>query len=392
MLDIKFVRKNRALVENNIRERGIKSTGLKSLLDLDDRLRDLQMQIEDITRRKSILSRSIEKRALTGRELRADLIKVSRELNIALKEREGDLAACREQIKTQLVGLPNIIDPSVPKGLPGKPNKRIRRSRDARHFSFPAKDYLEIGRQRDIVETVENLSKQGLNVVFYKGIGAKLQRALINFLMDRHSGKNSYEIFPPVMMEGSPILKMLQGKEFPQDLLPMCFVAYSLCFRKDWDLAEDVPHDLKRIMQFDSVELTKVCTAQMSKQVLEDTVRETEDILELLELPYETYLFTTGNLDPVACKAYSIKVFLPGSGMFLEISVCSHLADFFSSGMNIRHRRAGSAKKEPVHIVNATSLIIPRAMMAILENHQRQDGSVTVPKALRPYLQEVSTI
>jgi seryl-tRNA synthetase len=391
MLDIKFIREHRITVEKAAKDRGLKNISVIQLLEFDKKRRQVLYELEKVRYKKNLLVKKIPILKKAGKSLAA-IIQRTRDLNFQIIKLEKQITQYEEEIRKIQILLPNIPHSAVPKGLPGRPNKLIRKWSKIHRFSFSPRTYLEIGQKLGIIDFSESFSKLGFDVIFYKGFGAKLQRALINFLMNSHTNKNYNELFPPIMAEGYPILKLLQGRLFKKTELPLGYVAYSLCFRKDWDFSQDIKNDLKRIRQFDSIELIKITTPKSSYEILEDMVKEVEGILRLLKIPYEIYLFTRGNLDYIAAKAYSIKAFLPGLDTFLEISICSNLTDFFSNGMNIRYGDASSNEKGYVHIVNSTNLIIPRIMIAILENFQQVDGSVIIPEVLRPYLQGIDKI
>lgn len=386
MLDLKFVQKNKELVKKCLVERGISNLDLNHLFSLNDKRKESLNRLDDLRREKKVITKSIESLVTINKKVDSKIIKKIRDINSYIKKYEEEVIFYRQKIKEFLINLPNIPHPSVPEGVPGGQNKIVRRGGKECKFDFDPKTYIEIGKRLGILDFTENSPKLDFDIIFYKGLGARLQRALINFLMDFHTEKKYSELLPPVMMEGWPILKLLEGRVFSEEEIPQRYYTYSLCFRKDWSFAQDIRSSLKRIRQFDSIESIQIVKQEDSYIALENIVSEGEAIMKLLKLPYEVSIFTRGNLDYVATKAYSIKVFLPGLNTFLEISVCSNQGDYFSRDMNICYRDKNSGNKLPIHILNATNLIIPRAMIAILENFQQADGSVIVPDILRPYL------
>jgi len=392
MLDIKFVQENKDLIKKTLVERGINKLDLDPLFSLDNKRKELSIKLDFLRKKKKAMTSDIEILATTNNKSDQGIIEKIRYLNKHIDKFEKEKTLYEQKIREFLVNLPNIAHPSVPEGFPGEPNKLVFKSGEMPQFDFSPLTYLEIGKRLDIIDFSESLSKLDFDVIFYKGIGAGLQRGLINFLMDLHIKRKYCEMAPPVLADGWPILRLLQGRVFDEDELPIVYVNYSLCFRKDWTFAQDIKNDLKRIRQFDSIECIKISNSKDSYEILEDAVEEVKEKLNLLELPYEVYLFTRGNLDYISNKAYSIKVFLPGLGTFLEISVCSNLTDFFSKDMGICYRDRKLKTKEYAHIVHVTNLIIPRAIMSILENFQQEDGSVLIPKVLRPYLNGLDKI
>jgi len=392
MLDLKFVKKNKQLVENILRERGISNIDLRELLSLQEKRIRFLDRLDSLNRKKKAFTIDFERSVIAQEKLSGKEIGSIREVNKNIRECESNILSLEKKIKEFLVILPNIPHSTVPGGRPGEPNKKIRGWSRKDKFSFIPRTYLEIGKDLGIIDFPESLSVLGFEVIFFKGKGANLQRALINFLMDLHRKNNYSELLPPVIAEGHPVLKLLQSRAFREEELPLGYAAHSLCFRKDWNYSQDSKNDIKRVRQFDSIELTRITTSGDSYRILEIVVSEVEEALRLLELPYEVNIFTKGNLDYVASKAYSIKVFLPGLSMFLETSVCSNLGDFFSREIDIAYKKRGSKDKSYAHIVKATNLIIPRAMMGILENFQQRDGSLIIPKVLRPYLKGLNKI
>lgn len=386
MLELKFVQKNQELIEKSLIERGMNNYSFSYLFSLDNKRKVLLNKLDGLRKKKRIMTQSIEDIAIANKKPGYKAIEKIKRLNITIKNHEKKMFLYEKKINEILIGLPNVPHLSVPEGVPGGQNKTVCKGGKKRKFNFHPRTYLEIGKKLGILDFAENCSKLSFDAIFYKGLGARLQRALINFLMDFHTGKKYSELLPPSMTEGWPILKLLEGKVFREEELPEKYCTYSLCFRKDWNFSQDVRGSLKRVKQFDSVESIQIVKQEYSNAILENIINEGKEIMKLLELPYEVFIFTRGNLDYVATKAYSIKVFLPGLGTFLEIAICSNQGDYFSRDMNICYKDKNSGNKVSMHILNATNLIIPRAMMAILENFQQADGSVIVPKILRPYL------
>ncbi len=391
MLDLKFVLKNKKTVIKELSERKMEVCDFSKLSAMEDKRKEIMQQVDYLRKQKKILSEQFENIVNAKQKIDENIHKKLKDINVQLRNEEGNLNLCKEEINSFLNFLPNLAHSSVPQGFPGKPNTLISKNVKKTKFNFQPKTYLELAEKLKIIDFPNSYPIFNLDIVFYKNLGAKIYRAIIDFLLDRHSHGGCHELSPSVLADGYPVLKLLRGAILNEDELPLSYCSHSFCFRKDWNYAEDIKN-LKRIKQFDSVEVMKLVKSKDSYLFLENLREDVESILQDLDLPYEVYLFNKGNLDYIASKAYSIKVFLPGLNNFLEIAVCSNLSDFFTKDLNIRIKNEKEKNLEYAHVLHAKSLIINRVMMAILENYQQSDGSVIIPRVLKPYLNNLGVI
>lgn len=422
MLDLKFIRKNPDVVRSALAKRGA-TFDLDALLALDAAWRQKLFTVEQLKNCRNTVSEEIAALKREGRP--ADhLIAEMRELARRIKDLDEEAKRLEEEIQGLLLEIPNIPHISVPFGRDERDNQVVRTWGEPRRFDFDPRPHWEIGERLDILDFARAGKVTGTRFAFYKGAGARLERAVINFMLDLHTQKHGYtEIFPPFLVNAASMVGTGQLPKFAEDMfkvegkdyyliptaevpvtnifreeildgadLPIKFVAYSACFRAEAGAAGRETRGLIRQHQFNKVELVKFCRPEDSEGELEKLTRDAEEVLQLLELPYRVVVLCTGDLGFSAAKTYDIEVWLPSYGGYKEISSCSSFTDFQARRAGIRYRPHPRAKAEFVHTLNGSGLAAGRTVAAILENYQERDGSVTIPRVLRPYMNGMTCI
>jgi seryl-tRNA synthetase len=417
MLDIKLLRANFAEVKEKLQHRGEDLTDLGKFEDLDQRRRDLIVEAEQLKSKRNEVSQQVA--ALKREKANADhLIVEMREVGDRIKVLDDELRSVEETLDLLLMSIPNIPHESVPIGESEDENVEIRKWGQVRDFEFEAKPHWDVADHLGILDFERAGKVTGSRFVFYKGLGARLERALMNFMLDLHVDEHGYkEILPPYMvnrasMTGTgqlpkfeedafliesedyfliptaevPVTNLHRDEILSGDELPIRFAAYSACFRSEAGSAGRDTRGLIRQHQFNKVELVKFVKPEDSYDELEKLTNDAERVLQLLELPYRVLSMCTGDLGFTAAKKYDIEVWIPSYGTYREISSCSNFEAFQARRANIRFRRDPKAKPEHVHTLNGSGLAIGRTVAAILENYQQADGSVVIPKVLRPYM------
>jgi seryl-tRNA synthetase len=417
MLDIKLLRANFAEVKGKLQHRGEDLTDLGKFEDLDQRRRDLIVEAEQLKSKRNEVSQQVA--ALKREKADADhLIVEMREVGDRIKVLDEELRSVEETLDLLLMSIPNIPHESVPIGETEDENIEIRKWGQVREFEFEAKPHWDVADHLGILDFERAGKVTGSRFVFYKGLGARLERALMNFMLDLHVDEHGYkEILPPYMvnrasMTGTgqlpkfeedaflienedyfliptaevPVTNLHRDEILSGDELPIRFAAYSACFRSEAGSAGRDTRGLIRQHQFNKVELVKFVKPEDSYEELEKLTSDAERVLQLLELPYRVLRMCTGDLGFTAAKKYDIEVWIPSYGTYREISSCSNFEAFQARRANIRFRRDPKAKPEHVHTLNGSGLAIGRTVAAILENYQQADGSVVIPNVLRPYM------
>ncbi|MFC4802087.1 serine--tRNA ligase [Neobacillus sp. GCM10023253] len=417
MLDLKYLRTNFAEVKEKLQHRGEDLTDLGRFEDLDVKRRELIVEAEKLKSKRNEVSQQV---AVLKREKQdADhLIKEMREVGDRIKELDDELRGVEETLELLLLSIPNIPHETVPIGETEDDNVEIRKWGQVREFGFEAKPHWDVADHLGILDFERAGKVTGSRFVFYKGLGARLERALISFMLDLHVDEHGYtEILPPYMVNRTSMTGTGQLPKFEEDAfliesedyfliptaevpvtnyyrdeilsgeeLPIRFAAYSACFRSEAGSAGRDTRGLIRQHQFNKVELVKFVKPEDSYQELEKLTADAEKVLQLLELPYRVLSMCTGDLGFTAAKKYDIEVWIPSYGTYREISSCSNFEAFQARRANIRFRRDPKAKPEHVHTLNGSGLAIGRTVAAILENYQQDDGSVVIPAVLRPYM------
>ncbi|MEK3732727.1 MULTISPECIES: serine--tRNA ligase [Paenibacillus] len=423
MLDVKILRNDYHRVEEALKNRGKSLDLISDFPELDARRRELLQESENLKNRRNTVSAEVA-RLKKNRENADDLIVEMREVSDRIKSLDEEVRELENQISELTLAIPNIPHESVPVGASEEENVEVRRWSEPRTFDFQPKAHWEIAQSTDILDFEAAGKVTGSRFTFYKGLGARLERALINFMMDLHSDKHGYEeMLPPYIVNRDSLYGTGQLPKFEEDLfklsdtdyyliptaevpvtnyhreeilsaqeLPKYYVAYSSCFRSEAGAAGRDTRGLIRQHQFNKVEMVKIVHPDQSFEELEKMTADAERVLQLLELPYRVMLLCTGDMGFGSTKTYDLEVWLPESGMYREISSCSNIGDFQARRANIRFRPEAKAKPEFVHTLNGSGLAVGRTVAAILENYQQADGSVVIPEVLRPYMGNVNVI
>lgn len=415
MLDMKFVRSNPQVVQEALVNRGSAVT-LDEFLKLDEQRRDRLFSVEQMKNRRNTVSEEIGRLKKSGKDA-PDMILEMRELSQQIKEMDEELKELEERLQIILLNIPNIPHQTVPVGDSAADNQVVRTWGEPRKFDFEPKPHWELGEALDILDFERGGKVTGARFSFYKGTGARLERAVINFMLDLHTAEHGYvEIFPPFIVNRDSMVGTGQLPKFAEDMfklegheyyliptaevpvtnlyrneildgarLPILHCAYSACFRAEAGAAGRDTRGLIRQHQFNKVELVKFSKPDDSYDELEKLTRNAERVLQLLGLPYRTMVLCTGDMGFSAAKTYDLEVWLPSYQDYKEISSCSNFSDFQARRAGIRFRN-DRGKVELVHTLNGSGLAVGRTVSAILENFQEADGTVTIPEVLRPYL------
>ena len=415
MLDVKLLRENLDEVKARMATRGA-AIDWDQFIALDGERREALATIERLKEKKNRLSGEIGKLKKSGGDAAAPMREVE-ELSEAIRQSEGPLAGIEARFERFMLTLPNLPNASVTVGKSSDDNKEMRRWGEPPKFDFLPKNHWEIGEELDILDFARGAKLAGARFTLYKGAGARLERALINFMLDLHTGERGYqEMLPPALVNRAALTGTGQLPKFEEDLfriespeffliptaevpltnihreeivereaLPVKYVAYTPCFRREaGSYGQDV-RGLIRQHQFNKVELVKFTDPVSSYGELEGLTRDAEDILQRLGLHYRVVVLCTGDMGFSSAKTYDIEVWLPGQGRYREISSCSNFEDFQARRANIRYRPREGGKPRFVHTLNGSGLAVGRTLVAILENCQTEDGSVLIPEALKPY-------
>lgn len=415
MLELKFIRNNIEFLEEMLKNRGSSDT-LSEFEQLDAERRDLLTKVETLKHKKNNASAEVARKKQAKEDCN-DIIAEMGLVSKEIKEIESKLVNIDGDITKIQLNLPNVPHESTPLGKSEDDNVEIRTWGTPKTFNFEPKAHHELGENLDILDFERGAKLSGSRFVVYKGFGAKLERALINFMLDLHTNEHGYtELLTPILvnrdiMEGTGQLPKFEDdaykttddmfliptsevsitnihrKEILDEAeLPKYYTAYSPCFRKE---AGSYGKDVKGLIrqhQFNKVEMVKIVHPANSYEELEKMVLNAEEVLKRLELPYRVIQLCTGDIGFSAAKTYDIEVWLPNQNKFREISSCSNTEDFQARRMGLKFRPAGSQKSEFVHTLNGSGLAVGRTLVAIMENYQQEDGSIIVPEVLRPYL------
>ncbi|MBA4392896.1 MAG: serine--tRNA ligase [Desulfobacca sp.] len=422
MLDLKLIRERLAWVQDRLSLRG-QELSWELFESLDKERREILQEVETLKHRRNVVSDQIGRLKQEKKEA-PETIEEMRQVSKRIKERDESLTHIETRFNAFLLTLPNIPHGSVPIGYTSEDNPVVRTWGEKPVFPFPSRPHWEIGENLDILDFERAARMTGARFVVYKGLGARLERALINFMLDLHTNVHHYtEILPPFMVNSSSLIGTGQLPKFRDELfkiegwdyyliptaevpvtnlyqqetlsvqdLPKTFVSYTPCFRSEAGSHGKDTRGLIRQHQFNKVELVKFCVPEESYQELEGLLSNAEEVLKRLNLPYQVVSLCSGDLGFSSAKTYDIEVWLPGQGLYREISSCSNFEDFQARRANIRFRREGRSKTELVHTLNGSGLAVGRTLVAILENYQQADGSILIPEALQPYMNGLSRI
>ena len=415
MLDLKFVRNNPAAVEEALTKRHA-SISLEPFLKLDEERRQKLVVAEQLKNKRNVVSEEIGRMKKAGQDA-GELVLEMRQVSQQIKELDDQIRDLEEKIQLTLLTIPNIPHASVPVGKDDADNVEIRRWGEQPQFDFTPRPHWELGEALDIIDFERGAKVSGARFTFYKGAGARLERAVINFMLDLHTGEHGYvEVFPPFMVNSDsmigtgqlpkfaedmfkiagtdyyliptaevPVTNLYRGEILDGDRLPIYHCAYSACFRAEAGAAGRDTRGLIRQHQFNKVELVKFTRPEDSYAELEKLTANAERVLQLLNLPYRVVCLSTGDLGFSSAKTYDLEVWLPGNGQYREISSCSNFEDFQARRANIRFKE-GKGRPRFVHTLNGSGLAVGRTVAAILENYQQADGSVLIPEKLVPYM------
>ena len=417
MLNIKRIRENFDEVKKAVESRGQGDFGLNEALSLDEKRREILGEMESLKHEQNVKSKEIPKLKKEGKDA-SEVMSQMKTLSEAVKEKTALVDEIQNKLKDCLLNIPNTPNPKVPVGKDDSENVEIKKFGEPREFDFEQKAHWDIGTDLDILDFERAAKIAGARFSVYKGQGAKLERSVINFMLDLHTQDHGFsEILPPFMvnrdsMTGTgqlpkfeddmfhipskdffmiptaevPLTNMLRDEIIDGDTLPIYYTAYTPCFRKEAGSAGRDTRGLIRVHQFNKVELVKFALPEKSYDELESLLAAAERVLQVLEIPYRVVLLATGDLGFSAAMTYDIEVWMPSYGRYVEISSCSNFEDYQARRAGIRFRRGPKEKAEFVHTLNGSGLAVGRTVAAILENYQQADGSVKIPKALESYM------
>ncbi len=424
MLDIKFVRENPDLVDKSCESRQNAHWDREKFFELDEERRSVIAEVESLQAERNAVSKQI---GLLMREGKKEEAEAAKEQVAANKDRIAELDQRRGEVEAELTALvaaiPNIPDASVPYGKDDSDNPEVRKWGEPTQFDFEPKAHWDLGPELGMIDFDRGVKLAGTRFYLLGGMGARMERALINFMIDTHNQAGFKEWWPPVITNQDSLFGTGQLPKFEEDLyhvqpdlyliptaevqltnihrdeildasqLPLLYTAFTPCFREEAGSAGRDTRGIIRVHQFDKVEMVKFAKPEDSMNQLESMVQEAEKILQLLGLPYHVVTLCTGDIGFSACKCYDIEVWLPSYNAYKEISSCSNCWDFQARRANIRYKDPAEFKgTRLVHTLNGSGLAVGRTMAAIMENYQNADGSVTVPEALRPYMGGIEVI
>jgi len=426
MLDINFVRENLEAVRAALANRNFPADSLDKFAELDAERRRVITEADALNQARNTSSKEIGALMQAGKRDEAE----AKKSEVAgLKDKQAELEKLRDDadagMRELLSGLPNIPAEGVPVGADEAANEEVRRWGEAREFDFEVKDHVDLGEALGILDLDRATKIAGSRFAILNGAGARLERALVNFMLDVHTTEHGYtETLPPFLVNRTALFGTNQLPKFEDDLfhirdergfaliptaevpvtnyhseeildakdLPKYYTAYSPCFRSEAGSYGRDTRGLIRQHQFEKVELVKLSVPENSEEEHEKLTANAERILQLLGLPYRTVVLSTGDMGFGAKKTYDIEVWLPSQETYREISSCSNCGDFQARRMNLRFRRAGGSKPEFVHTLNGSGLAVGRTWIAILENYQQEDGSIVIPEILQPYMNGIERI
>lgn len=417
MLDIKRIREDYQGVRAAVESRMNGSFGIEHILELDEKRRTILAQVESMKHKQGVDSKQIPLLKRAGEDT-SNLMKAMKALADEIKELDPQIAVLEEELQTSLLNIPNIPNPSVPLGKDENDNQEIRKWGQPRSFNFEEKPHWDVGTDLDILDFERASKITGARFTVYKGMGARLERSLINYMLNLHTEEHGYtEILPPFMVNRGSMTGTGQLPKFEEDMfwlpakdfflvptaevpltnllgneileekdLPIYYTAYTPCFRKEAGSAGRDTRGLIRQHQFNKVELVKFVRPEKSYEELEALTLAAEEVLKRLELPYRVVKLATGDLGFSSAMTYDLEVWMPSYKRYVEISSCSNFESYQARRANIRFRPDGGGKPEFLHTLNGSGLAVGRTVAAILENYQEEDGSVSIPKVLIPFM------
>jgi seryl-tRNA synthetase len=415
MLDIRLIRSQPDHVKAELAKVGFDPAGLDAVLAADAKRRAFIQEVESLRAQRAETSRTIGQQQP---EQRARIVAEMRAVGDRISALERDLARAESEYERLMLDVPNLPDPSVPVGADDRSNTVLRSEGAPPQFDFSPRPHWEIGPELDILDFDRGVKVSGSRFYVLKGAGARLQRALIAWMLDLHTRQHGYtEVYPPYLVKQQclygagqlpkfadniyhdveddlwmigtaeiPITNLHRDEILDAAVLPLSYVAYTACFRREKMSAGRDVRGIKRGHQFDKVEMYKIVAPADSPAALEQIVSDAEEVARGLGIPHRVVSICSGDLGFVAAKKYDIEMWAPGCNEWLEVSSCSNCTDFQARRTNIRYRPNPGAKPELVHTLNGSGLALPRVMITVLENYQQADGSVVVPEVLQPYM------
>jgi len=415
MLDIKFIRENQDLVRQAIKNRALK-LDIDNVIKIDDARRKALSEFEELAAKRNKANDQISALLKEKKDAKAKISSM-KEISSRINELQGQLKEQEAELNKLLLNIPNVPHASLPVGDVSQ-NKIVRSWGEERKFDFKPLSHIELCQNLDIIDFNRATKITGSNFILFKGWGAKLERALINFMLDLHTNKHGYtEIFPPFLVNRAsmlgtgqlpkleedmyklkdddlfliptaevPVTNIFRDEILEEDKLPIYYTAYTACFRREAGSYGKDTKGLFRVHEFDKVEMVKFVKPENSYDELEKLVADAEEVLQLLGLPYRVVMLSTQDISFAASKCYDLEAYAAGADKWLEVSSCSNFESFQARRANIRMRRKESKKVDFIHTLNGSGVALARTVVAILENYQQEDGSVLIPKALQPYL------
>ena len=415
MLDIKLLRTNPDKIREALKNRN-SDLDISPIIELDSKRREILVKVEQMKATQNEISKKIPAMKKAGEDTSAIFAEM-KTLSNEIKELDNQVSAIDEEIKGQILRIPNIPSDKAPIGTDDSENKEIRRWSEPRKFDFEAKAHWDIGTNLDILDFDRGAKISGTRFTVYKGLGARLERSVIQYFLNTHTENGYTEIFPPYMVNRASMTGTGQLPKFEEDAfkvanngyfliptaevpvtnlhrdeildgksLPIKYCAYSACFRAEAGSAGRDTRGLIRQHQFNKVELVKFVKPENSYEELESLTNDAERLLQGLKIPYRVVCLSTGDLGFSSACTYDIEVWMPSYGRYVEISSCSNFEDYQARRANIRFKENSESKAQLVHTLNGSGLAVGRTVAAILENYQNSDGSVTVPDVLIPYM------
>ena len=419
MLDLKKIRNNQEEIKKALNDRGenFDVSVIDEVVELDKRRRDILVEVEELKKKRNTDSIKIPMYKKEGKDV-TEIMTEMKLLSDRIKEFDIELNEIDEKIKYIMLRIPNIPHPEVPNGETDEDNVEVKKFGEPRKFEFEPKEHWTIGNERNILDFEAGGKITGSRFTVYKGLGARLERAIISFFLDKHVDENGYtEILPPYMVNRTsmigtgqlpkfeedafkvtntdyfliptaevPVTNLYRDETIEGDKLPIKHAAYSACFRSEAGSAGRDTRGLVRQHQFNKVELVKFVKPEDSYKELESLVQDAESVLQALNLPYRIVKICKGDLGFTAAFKYDIEVWMPSYNRYVEISSCSNFEDFQARRANIKYKEDIKSKPNFVHTLNGSGVAIGRCLAAILENYQNEDGTVTIPEVLVPYM------
>lgn len=418
MLDAKMVRTEPERVKQALNNRNASTSILEEFLALDEKRRALVFEVEQLKAERNTVSEEIA-RMKKNKEDATSEIERMREVSQRIKEMDSELSDIDNEFNNLLLNIPNLPHSSVPVGKDENDNQLIRAWGEPREFDFEPAPHWELATTLDIIDFERGAKIAGSGFILYKGLGARLERALFSWMLDVHTSEHGYtEVFPPFLINRRSMTGTGQLPKFEEDMyhtdkdddlfldptaevpvtniyndeildaekLPIYLTAFSACFRREAGSAGKDTRGLLRVHQFNKVEMVKFVKPETSYDEHEKLLANAEVILQRLGIPYRVLLLCSGDMGFSAAKCYDLEIHAPGTGKWLEVSSCSNFEDFQARRANIRYRPEPGAKPEFIHTLNGSGVALPRLVVSLLENYQQADGTIIIPEALRPYM------